>query len=171
MTIQAQQSSATNGNGALVPALDNLFVETVALYQRMRAVAPLIRTHDELDREECSVLQGLERDGGRTITDIGDEHGISRSKAQKLVKKLEKKSLIEMVPNPEKKKRAKLAAITDDGRAVVEALDQREIKLLSNLPLDASPESLRAAAAALTAVRQAFSDDDWRKLLEATPEA
>ena len=44
-------------------------------------------------------------------------------------------------------------------------LGQREVELLSSLPLQASPADLHAAASALAAVRLAFSDDDWQALL------
>jgi DNA-binding MarR family transcriptional regulator len=167
MTTQAQEQTATapsNGGRNLIPALDQVFAETVALFQRLRAVAPLMRAHEELERDECTVLQGLDREGSRTITDVANDCGFPRSRAQKLIKALEKKSLVEMITNPEDK-RAKLAALTDEGTEVVRALDQREVTLLSSLPLQASSTDLQAAATALAAVRRAFSDDAWQKML------
>jgi len=167
MTAQAQESAASErpeGADDLLPALDRIFAETVALFQRLRAVAPLMHAHAELERDECTVLQGLDRDGARTVTDIGNDCGITRNQAQKLVKALEKKGLVEMIDNPENK-RAKLADLTDDAREVVRELDQREVELLSSLPLQASPADLQAAAHALASVREAFSDEAWQKLL------
>lgn len=153
-----------DGTEDLLPALDQVFVETVALFQRLRAVAPQMHAHEDLERDECTVLQGLDRDGSRTVSDIGDDCGIARNQAQKLVKALEKKDLVEMVDNPDSK-RAKLVDLTEGGRDVVRALDQREVELLSSLPLQASPAELQAAATALAAVREAFSDEEWQKLL------
>jgi len=167
MTAQAQNTAApapTNGDADLLPALDRVFGETVALFQRLRAVAPLMHAHENLERDECTVLQGLDRDGARTATDIGHDCSITRNLAQKLVKALEKQDLVEMLDNPENK-RAKLANLTDAGRAVVRSLDLREVELLSSLPLQASPADLQAAANALAAVRQAFSDKEWQRLL------
>ncbi len=167
MTAQAQQKVASRpvGGGAnLLPALDQIFVETVALFQRLRAVAPLMHAHCELDHDECTVLQGLDRDGSRTVADIANDCSIQRSQAQKLVKALEKRELVEMVPNPVKK-RAKLVAMTEKGQEMARSLDRREVELLSSLPLQTSAAELQAAAAALARVRQAFSDEEWRKLL------
>ncbi len=155
---------STNGTADLLPALDEIFVETVALFQRLRAVAPLMHAHAELGHDECTVLQGLDRDGSTTVTDIAHDCGIQRNQAQKLVKELEKQNLVEMVDNPIKK-RAKLVALTEDGHEVARSLDRREVELLSSLPLQASAAELQAAAAALARVRQAFSDEEWRKLL------
>ncbi|MGD8331102.1 MAG: MarR family transcriptional regulator [Acidobacteriota bacterium] len=167
MTTQAQENVLTapaDGSGDLLPALDHVFAETVALFQRLRAVAPLMHSHEDLAQDECTVLQGLDRDGPRTITGIGEDCGIPRNQAQKLVKALEKKNLVAMVDNPENK-RAKLAELTDPGRDVIRSLDQREVELLTSLPLQASAADLQAAANALAAVRQAFSNDQWQKLL------
>lgn len=167
MTAKAQKTTASapaDGTEELLPALDHVFAETVALFQRMRAVAPLMHVHEDLERDECTVLQGLDRDGSRTVSDIGDDCDIPRNQAQKLVKALEKKDLVEMVDNPDNK-RAKLVDLTEGGRDVVRALDQREVELLSSLPLQASPAQLQAAADALAAVREAFSDEEWQKLL------
>lgn len=167
MTAQAQQTAApprTLGTAELLPALDRVFAETVALFQRLRAVAPLMHAHEALERDECTVLQGLDRDGSRTVNDVADDCGIPRNQAQKLVKALEKKDLVEMVDNPDNK-RTKLADLTDAGREVVRSLDLREVELLTSLPLDASPADLQAAASALASVRRAFSDEEWQKLL------
>ena len=166
MTAQAQQDAASapeNSTDELLPALDRLFAETVALFQRLRAVAPLMHAHEDLEQDECTVLQGLDRDGSRTITDIGNDCGIPRNQAQKLVKALQKQELVVMVDNPEG--RAKLVEMTDAGREVIRALDLREVELLSSLPLQANAAELQAAAAALASVRQAFNDEKWRKAL------
>ena len=167
MTTHAQEQAnpAPAGDGAdLLTALDQIFAETVALFQRLRAVAPLMHAHDELGEDECTALQGLAREGSRTVTEIGNDCDISRNQAQKLVKALEKQDLVQMVDNPENK-RTKLVELTDSGRELVGALERREIELLSSLPLAATPADLRSAATALAAVRQALGDEEWRKLL------
>lgn len=169
MTTKAQENVAPappNGTSELLPALDQVFAETVALFQRLRAVAPLMHNHEDLGRDECTVLQGLDRDGSRTVTEIGNDCSIPRSRAQKLVKALEKNELVEMVENPAGKKKGKLVALTDAGIEAVRQLDQREVELLSSLPLQATPADLQAAATALAAVRQAFTDEEWQKLLD-----
>jgi DNA-binding MarR family transcriptional regulator len=167
MSTKAQQDAASvspSANGNLVSALDLVFAETVALFQRLRSVASSMHAHGELGSEECTVLQGLDRDGARTITDIAGDCGIPRSKAQKLVKALEKGDVVELVPNPENK-RSKLVELTELGRQAIRAMDQREFDLLSQLPLGADEEQLRTAASALAAVRQALDDEDWRRML------
>ncbi len=167
MTAQAQEQAtpAPAGDDAdLLPALDQIFAETVALFQRLRAVAPLMHLHDELGQDECTVLQGLARDGSRSVADIGNDCDIHRNQAQKLVKALEKQGLVQMIDDPENK-RTKLAELSDSGRELVRSLERREVELLSSLPLAATPADLRSAAAALAAVRQALSDQEWRKLL------
>lgn len=167
MTAHAQEQATpapTGDDADLLPALDQVFAETVALFQRLRAVAPLMHAHDELGQDECTVLQGLARDGSRTVADIGNDCDIPRNQAQKLVKALEKQGLVQMVDDPENK-RTKLAELADSGRELVRSLDRREVELLSSLPLAATPADLRSAATALAAVRQALGDQEWRKLL------
>lgn len=167
MTARAQQTTVPQrppGTAELLPALDQVFAETVALVQRLRAVAPLMHAHEELERDQCTVLQALDRDGSRTVNDLGEACGITRAQAQKLVKALQKTKLVDMVDNPENK-RAKLVELTDEGTEAVRALEAREIELLTSLPLAATPADLRAAANALAAVRNAFGDETWQKLL------
>ena len=167
MSTDAQQDAApvsSSANGNLVSALDLVFAETVALFQRLRSVASSMHAHGVLEPEQCTVLQGLDRDGARTVTDIGNDCGIPRNKAQKLVKSLEKEGVVELVPNPENK-RSKLVELTDLGREAIRAMDQREFDLLSQLPLSADEDQLRTAAGALAAVRQALDDEDWRRML------
>lgn len=167
MTAQAQEQvtpAPTGDDADLLPALDQVFAETVALFQRLRAVAPLMHAHEELGQDECTVLQGLARDGSRTVADIGNDCDVPRNQAQRLVKALEKQGLVQMADDPENK-RTKLAELTDSGRELVRSLDRREVELLSSLPLAATPADLRSAATALAAVRQALSDQEWRKLL------
>lgn len=167
MTAQAQEQAPpapADDDADRLPALDQVFAETVALFQRLRAVAPLMHAHDSLGQDECTVLQGLARDGSRTVADIGTDCDIPRNQAQKLAKALEKQGLVQMVDNPENK-RTKLVELTDGGRELVRSLDRREVELLSSLPLAATPADLRSAATALAAVRQALSDKGWRKLL------
>lgn len=168
MTTETQQIAPpepTSINGDVVPALDQLFAETVALVQHLRSVAPLMHGHAELGRNECTVLQGLDHDGSRTVTDIGNDCDIPRNEAQKLVKSLEKGSFVEFVANPENK-RAKLVELTEDGRHLVRGLDRREVELLSDLPLATNAADLAAAARTLADIRRALNDEAWRRQLE-----
>ncbi len=168
MTTQTQEtapSEPTPINSDVLPALDKLFAETVALLQRLRAVAPLMHGHAELGRDECTVLQGLDHDGSRTVADIGNDCGIPRSQAQKLVKSLGKSGFAQLVDNPENK-RAKLVELTEAGRELVRALDRREVELLSSLPVTTNAADLDRAAGILADVRKALSDKAWREQLE-----
>jgi DNA-binding MarR family transcriptional regulator len=167
MSTNAQpetDSPAPAGAAGRLAALDQLFAETVALFQSLRAVASKIHTRGDLAQEEWTILQGLGRDGARTVADIGNDCGITKSQAQKLVKALEKQGVVEQIDNPESK-RAKLVELTDAGRALIQAMDNREVELLTKLPLSASEADLRAAATAIADVRAALGDDAWRKLL------
>ena len=167
MSTQQQPDAAPvtpSPNGTLVSALDLVFAETVALFQRLRSVASSMHAHGELTAEECTVLQGLDRDGARTVADIAGDCGIAKSQAQKLVKALEKQGVVELNVNPENK-RTKLVEVTDTGRDAIRAMDQREFDLLSQLPLGVEAGDLQAAANALASVRQALDDEDWRRRL------
>ena len=167
MTASAQQKAApapVGDEADLLPALDQVFAETVALFQRLRAVAPLMHAHANLGPDECTVLQGLDRDGSRTVADVGTDCDIPRNQAQKLIKALDKEGLLQMIDNPENK-RAKLAELTDEGTKLVRSLDRREVELLSSLPLTATAADLHSAAAALASVRRALDNEEWRRLL------
>lgn len=147
-----------------VPALDQVFAETVALFQSLRVVAAKIHSNGDLEPEAWTILQGLGRDGARTIADLANDCGVTKQQIQKLVKALEKEGAVERIKNPENR-RARLISLSGDGRERIRAMDEREVNLLSQLPLDASESDLRAAARALAAVRRAMADEEWAKLL------
>ncbi len=169
MSTQAQNKpdapAATDAqSAATVPVLDQVFAETVALFQSLRSVAAKIHAYGDLSSEAWTILQGIDRDGARTVADLADDCGVTSSQAQKLVKSLEKEGAVERLDNPESR-RAKLVELTEAGRELTRAMDRREVELLSKLPLTASEADLRAAAEALASVRTAMSDAAWRKLL------
>ena len=144
--------------------LDQVFAETVALFQSLRMVAAKIHAHGDLSSEAWTILQCVDRDGARTVADLANDCGVTSSQMQKLIKTLEKQGAVERVDNPENR-RAKFVELTEEGRTLIRAMDRREVELLSQLPLTASEVDLRAAAEALASVRAAMSDVTWRKLL------
>ncbi len=153
MSAQAQHTpgpSALSGaeSSGTVPVLDQVFAETVALFQSLRAVAAKIHSIGELTPDSWTILQGVDRDGAKTVADLAENCGVTSSQMQKLIKALEKQGAVERVENPESR-RAKLVKLTEEGKSLIRAMDQREVELLSQLPLTASEADLRAAAEAL----------------------
>ncbi len=169
MSAQTQQKTGTpapagDQAAATVPALDQVFAETVALFQSLRTVAAKIHAHGDLSSESWTILQGVDRGGAKTVADLANDCAVTSSQMQKLIKTLEKQGVVARVDNPENR-RAKFVELTEEGRALIRAMDRREVELLSQLPLTATESDLRAAAEALASVRAAMSDAAWRKLL------
>ena len=144
--------------------LDQVFAETVALFHSLRMVAAKTHAYGDLSSEAWTILQGVDRDGAKTVADLANDCSVTSSQMQKLIKTLEKQGVVERVDNPESR-RAKFVELTEEGRTLIRAMDRREVELLSQLPLTASEAELRAAAEALASVRAAMSDATWRKLL------
>ena len=69
MSVQAQQTPDTS---APVAVLDEVFAEIVALYQSLRAVATKIHEHGGLSSDSWTILQGIDRDGAKTVADLAE---------------------------------------------------------------------------------------------------
>lgn len=152
-------------NGGLLPALDMVFAETVALFQRLRKVADEIHQHEDMPEGKRTILQTLDAVGAQTVPDLAEARGVSRQHVQKLVKPLEKEGFVQLVDNPAHK-RSKFVELTEQGRELIENMDGQEARLLAQLQINATEEELRAVANTLGAVRTAFRSEAWRKLVE-----
>lgn len=142
---------------AVLSALEQLFNETVMLHHRMRIALERIHREGALTSARRCVLRELAHRGPLTVPQIACARFLSRQHIQPVVDALARDGLVELTRNPAHK-RSRLVRLTPIGKQRIEAMLKRETELLARLPVGASPDEVRGAAAVLRAVRQAMED-------------
>ncbi|UCC71170.1 MAG: MarR family transcriptional regulator [Gemmatimonadota bacterium] len=164
-TASAQASSRAPVDVEAPTALGGLFRETATLFFRLRVVAEEIHGQGELSAARRSFLRDLDRHGPQTVPQMARSRPVSRQNFQKLANALAEEGHVEFFDNPAHK-RSRLVRLTPQGRALVDAMERREAKLLSRFPIDIPEGDMQAAAAVLRALREQFESQEWQQLLE-----
>ena len=143
-------------------ALLQLFDETTALFQRLRAVAAEVHGQGDGSAGRRGILRSLDGPGAQTVPQLSRERGVSRQHVQVLVNGLLREGLIARDENPAHR-RSPLLRLTPEGRRQLTNMRQREADLLADVRLAMKPGDLEQAAAALLTVRSYLESADWRK--------
>lgn len=144
-------------DGQIAALRDSLFPEIVRLAYRGTAFLEHIHGRGELVAGRRGVLIDLERRGPETVPQMARSRAVSRQYVQRIVNSLAEDGLVETARNPAHR-RSPLIRITPAGTALVEAILEREHQELASLPLAASEDELRAAAALLQRIVAAFDE-------------
>jgi DNA-binding MarR family transcriptional regulator len=114
---------------------------------------------DELSRTAASVLNWLDREGPRRVTDLAAHQAVAQPTMTALIGRLEGRGLVARRPDPDDA-RATRIAITPAGRDALHTRRQRRADHVAQR-LDALTEAERAAlAAALPALRRLAHQED-----------
>ena len=149
-------------------ALESLIDETRALFHRLTVAAKEVHRQGEMSAGRRGVLRSLDRLGLQTVPQMARARPVSRQLIQTLVNELAKEGHVEFVDNPAHK-RSHLVRLTPKGTKLVEDMSRQEAKLLKELNIEIPAGDLRSAAAVLTAVRQLFESEQWRRLSRNRP--
>jgi DNA-binding MarR family transcriptional regulator len=136
------------------PATDLL--EVVALVIRGVSV------NRDLSLTAVAALGSLERRGGQRITTLAAAEGVSQPSMTQLVQRLEQRGLVVRSSDPSDG-RVALVALTDEGRAVLQARRARNARRIAELLADLPEQDVQALADALhvvlPAIRRRVSDE------------
>jgi len=128
--------------------------ELIRLNGRLKSVFAGARRSEGLGDSELSVLNAVvEADRPPTVPQIGRSFGQPRQIIQRAANSLIAAGLIETLPNPDHK-RAILLRATERGTAMKRGFDARADMLAKSLTAGIDAEEIRAAAAALGAIRK-----------------
>jgi DNA-binding MarR family transcriptional regulator len=156
----------TRGRRTKAEALDAVFAETARLFHRLRAVAEQVHRQGHLSGGKRGILRELDRLGPRTVPQMARARPVSRQHIQQHVNDLLNDRYVERIENPAHR-RSRLIRITDRGRERLEAMRQREDRLLRHLPLAATREELLEAAAVLDLISTALDSPEWAAAVQA----
>lgn len=155
-------AARTGAAGAASPAaLAALFEAAAGVAQGGRAVAEAIRTEGVPSAGQLGVLRVLDRRGPQTMPQMARARMVSRQHIQSLVNRLVEKGHVEFIANPAHK-RSKLVRLTTRGKALADAMGEREARVLRALEVEIPDRDLRAATRALQAVREALGSERGR---------
>lgn len=150
--MEAKEPQKVKASAEQVSALDDVFTENVALFQRLKAVAELIHGQGEFSGGRRTILRNLERFGPVSVPQMARQKAVSRQAVQKFINELAQEGLVEFISNLAHK-RSPLVRLTAKGQEYINAMNEVEARLFSQLKIDISIERLQATAQTLREVR------------------
>ena len=146
-----------------VRELREALLDLTGILNRPQPDAALIEAAGvDLDRALFPLLARVERRGPLGIVELAELAGRDYTTVSRQIAKLESLRLVARCPSPEDG-RVRAAVITDQGRAITEALDAARQKIIEGLLADWDKEDVRD----LVRLLRRFADDalEWVKTL------
>jgi len=135
-----------------------------SLFHELKVVAQEIHGGSQLAGGRRGVLLNLLEEGDQTVPALASRRPVSRQHIQILVNELLQEELVMRKANPAHK-RSMLVSLTKKGRKKIQAMLQREKKLLQSLNLDVTTPELLNAANLLQELGTALRDPAWRQAI------
>jgi DNA-binding MarR family transcriptional regulator len=145
-----------------VAALSRLFDETTALCHRLRAVAGDLHGADVPSAGRRGILRSLDSLSSQTVPQLARARPVSRQHVQMLVNGLLLDGLIVAGDNPAHRK-SPLLQLTPQGKRQLEAMREREVRLLAKARLGLDEEQIDRAVDTLRAVRCFLESEEWTR--------
>jgi len=139
-----------------------LFDETAALFHRLRAVAAEVHGQSERSAGRRGILQSLDRLGTQTVPQLARARPVSRQHIQMLVNGLLKDGFVTTQENPAHR-RSVLVLLTPNGKRLLEAMENRERRILARAGVAIPAKALAGASDTLESVRRFLESQEWRK--------
>src|SRR5271170_3808757 len=139
----------TTGQSA---ALLRLIDEIPALFHSLRALAEDAHGQDVPSAGRRGILRSMDRLGPQTVPQLARARPVSRQHIQILANGLIEDGLIAAEDNPAHRK-SPLLGLTPKGKRQLQAMQQREIELLTNAPLALPAKEIDHITEALRLVR------------------
>ena len=133
--------------------LEFLFAEVGVLANRLKISTRTVHARDKLPVGGKSILQTLAQAGSQTVPQIARRRSSSRQNIQVLINRLESDGWVEFVENPAHK-RSDLVRLTERGRALLTAANEREATFLAGLLKHTSEAEVLSAGELLMRLRQ-----------------
>lgn len=134
----------------------------VFMHHSMRHVF-LFTKENNLSMSQMGALLNIHRQGVCSVSDIGDELGVTSAAASQMLDRLVQQELIARSEDPNDR-RSKMLVLTDKGRAIIQASAQARQHWLGALAETLTPTEQQTVGAALLLlierIRQLDQDDD-----------
>lgn len=111
-----------------------------------------------------AVLESVIDGGPQTVPHMARVRPVTRQHIQGLVNGLLDGGYVEYIDNPAHK-RSKLVSPTKLGTQIFQKMRDREHAAFRRIPLDVTPEELKAAERALRSMISAFESPEWRAII------
>jgi DNA-binding MarR family transcriptional regulator len=145
-------------------AIEEILLETVALYHRLKIAAEQLHGGGELAAGKRGILKSLEA-GPQTVPQMARARPVSRQHIQSLVDPLAAAGYVELVDNPHHR-RSGLVHLTEKGRNLVRQMNRKEKQIFARLSRRLDGVRLRRATRALREVRLLLESDRWVALVD-----
>ncbi len=146
-------------------AFNQLINENALLFFRMKVVAQEVHQQGEMSGGKRSLLRLLNESDAQTVPQISRARNVTRQHTQTLINELAEEGLVDFFDNPGHK-RSPFVQLTAQGQRAVAAMERREAKLHTQMPMHVPENELRAAARTLRKLRAEFEGEPWRRLLK-----
>ena len=150
--------------GLDLSALDDLIEESARVYQRLAVAAEQVHRKWDVSAGKRAVLRMVGKLGPQTVPQMARARCVSRQHIQALVNALMEARLVELQDNPAHR-RSSLVELTPKGRAVVDAINDREAEVAELLRFDLTGEQMRQATATLKRLRNVFEGAAWQRIV------
>ena len=169
MPKQARRRSRQDGATpeAAYRAVDRFTFEVALLFFRMRVAATQYLGQGRHSTGRRSILKNL-ADGPQTVPAMAQRRAVSRQHIQKLVDTLKADGLVSSRVSPADR-RSRLVQLTTKGRAFLDELRTRELRLFAELAADIPIHELEGATRVVQEVRGRLEGEDWERLLQNQP--
>src|SRR5450830_1081614 len=138
--------------------LTQLVLETFRLNGSLLAVGDKFTAHKGLTSARWQVLGAIVAEGApSTVPNIARNMGLQRQRVQRIVDILETEGLVEFEENPHHK-RAKLVALTAEGRAAHNDIMQDQIPWINEIAEGAEMHEIENALLFLRKMRERLKD-------------
>lgn len=145
-------------------AIDTFTFEVALLYFRMRHAATQYLGQGRHSSGRRSLLKSLGSLGPQTVPQMARARSVSRQHIQTLVDELRAEGLVHRIPNPAHR-RSKRIELTDAGRALLAAMNEREAELMRFIGRGLSLAKVRSATEVVRHVRARLESAGWRRLV------
>jgi DNA-binding MarR family transcriptional regulator len=156
---------AAEQDAAQQSAFNQLINENALLFFRMKVVAQEVHQQGEMSGGKRSLLRLLSEAEAQTVPQISRARNVTRQHTQTLINELADEGLVDFFDNPGHK-RSPFVQLTAQGQRAVAAMERREAKLHTQMPMHVPENELRAAARTLRKLRAEFEGEPWRRLLK-----
>lgn len=141
-------------------ALGGLIFETLRLAGRLTLAGDALMSGIGLTSARWQIMGVIAYlPSPRTVSALARTMGQSRQAVQRIVNDLEAAGLVKLLPNPAHK-RAPLVALSQSGQALYREAEARRVPWTEALAGDIGDHDLKAAQAALSALRRALERHD-----------
>jgi DNA-binding MarR family transcriptional regulator len=164
MSKQGNRGGHDATSEAVYRAVDQFTFEVALLFFRMQVAATQYLGQGRHSTGRRSILKNLAA-GPQTVPAMARRRAVSRQHIQKLVDTLRADGLVSSQPDPADR-RTRVLKLTARGRAFLDELRKREVRLFAELAAGIPIEELERATQLVQEVRGRLEGEGWERRLQ-----